>query len=200
MSELVFDEESHKYYLNGVQLPGVTSILKSVGLVDYSGIPIQVIEQASDRGKRVHKITEFYDAGTLDESSIPDELGGYAGAWVDYMEASQAVICEIELRVKSKKLRFAGTLDRVALIDDRLAIVDIKTTSQSHPGHAVQTMAYSMAYSEMSGNKIQDRYCVYLRSDGTYTVVKHSSPANDRLDKSIWLSALAVYGYSKKEK
>lgn len=62
-SPVVFEELSHKYFLDGKELSGITSLLDRQGLkTDYEGIPEKVLEKAKQYGSLVHQQIEMYDA------------------------------------------------------------------------------------------------------------------------------------------
>ena len=73
--QLVFEPGAHKYTLDGVALPSVTTVLKGVGLIDYSMIPQDVLLKASRRGTAVHQALEYFDREELDEMSVAPEFG-----------------------------------------------------------------------------------------------------------------------------
>jgi len=192
MPRLEFDEKDHIYKLDGRIIPGVTTVLEDVGLVDFEGIPLHVLESAANFGDAVHKASHYQDRGELDEDSINDEIRSYLVGWQKFITDFQAQIIESEFRVYSEKWRYAGTMDRLLVIKDRLVIPDIKTGTKQR-GHACQTAAYSLAYREMTGDRIIDRMTVYL-SENNYKPDFHK----DKTDETVFLSALAVYNYKRR--
>ena len=54
-SEVVFDKSNHKYFLNGEEIPSVTSLLSDNS---YEGVPRKVLEAAALRGTLIHKEIE----------------------------------------------------------------------------------------------------------------------------------------------
>ena len=69
---------------------------------------------------------------------------------------------------------FAGTIDRVVVIDGELWIIDIKTTSSIHPHVGVQLAAY-VALSEGYYGGTYRRAALQLRGDGSFKVTEFSS-------------------------
>ena len=63
--ELIFDSEKHIYTLDmegqTLQLPSVTQILRFVSRELYGDIPQHILENAADRGTRVHEAIEMYE-------------------------------------------------------------------------------------------------------------------------------------------
>ena len=189
MSELEFDAVSHAYKVNGVAVPSVTQILADVRLIDLSMVPQVFFARACEFGGVVHQATDYSDRGILDENSIDKEVLSNVKAWRAFISDHDVKIFEVEKRVYSKKFKFAGTLDRVGLVGGELCIIDIKTGVKQR-AYACQTAAYALAYTEMTGEKIRDRYCVYLL-ENSYKVDKHT----DRLDENMFLNALSLYNY-----
>jgi hypothetical protein len=60
---LELNRETHTYTPN---LPSVTTILKSVGLIDASFYTIE----GRERGSAVHLACEYFDQGDLDEDTL----------------------------------------------------------------------------------------------------------------------------------
>lgn len=189
-SRLVFDEEKHHYYYDGRRVPGVTSILESVGLIEFGGIPIEILDSAAQRGTAVHKMLEFYDKGTLDESTVSDDLVGYLIQWKKFLNEMNVQIFENEKRLFSSKYFYAGTLDRVAEMNGKETILDIKTGVpwMSHP---VQLSAYDLAYNEDRRRKM-DRMCVYLKPDN-FKLKSYK----DRNDSDVFLGALNIFNFKR---
>lgn len=188
---LVFDEQKHEYIFNGVPVPNVTSILESAGLSDFSGIPQRVLELASLRGKYVHKATELYDLGELDEDSLDPIVAGYLNGWKKFITDFQPEIIDIERRLYCQKYHYAGTLDRLATINKKCIMLDIKSGAHSH-AHAPQLAAYDHAHPL----DIDERWTVYLSEDGQYKINKYSG----KEDFIVFLSALNIHNYKNKRK
>lgn len=83
-----------------------------------------------------------------------------------------------ERKVYSRRHRYAGTMDGLALIDscsdpnccrqpfkDRLSIVDWKTSNYLYIEYLFQTAAYQQAYEEETGESIEDRWVIRLGKD-----------------------------------
>ena len=69
---LLFDEEAHRYELDGRYIPNVTSIIKPLSTLDR--VPAEVLARAAERGKAVHKACELHLLGDLDETTLDDEI------------------------------------------------------------------------------------------------------------------------------
>ena len=139
---LTFDPITHLYRLDGSAIPSVTQILSGVGLSDYSYIPTETLQIATERGTVVHKIIEWYEQDILDEESIDPELKGY---FESYLRAKDAGLLfdrnrpdEMEKQVFSEKYKYAGTLDQLYFDS---WINDLKT-GQPQPEHGLQLSGY----------------------------------------------------------
>jgi hypothetical protein len=173
-----FDEAVHSYRLNGRVVPSVTQVLKLAGVVDDEWYD----DASCLRGTYVHEATEMFDKGELDEETLDPVIVPYLGAWKAFLRESKAEIIDIEKRVVNEVYRYAGTLDRIAIVAKRLTVIDIKTGSPE-PSHQLQTAGYARCLPE----SVQ-RLAVYLRDDGTYKSVEHA----DFGDAHVFLAAVAV--------
>lgn len=191
---LEFDEATHTYTLDGVQLPSVTTVLADLKLVDVS----KFRPEHRHRGTLRHVVTELYDHDDLDEASLDESevLGQPAGdiargaldAWRRFRAESGFKPSLIEYRVWSS-LGYAGTVDRIGTLPDgRVVLLDIKGSFDS-PSYGLQTAAYTSAYEERSGNAIDLRGAVHLLPNGSYRLRVHSR----REDIHEWRHLLAEW-------
>jgi hypothetical protein len=104
--ELVFREEDHSFWLGDRRLPSVTQILSNF-------IPrFQCDVWYLERGKAVHKATEFYDKGTLDPESVDPQIEGYVRAWIKFREDYHFTPDFIEHKTHHPIYGYAGIIDR----------------------------------------------------------------------------------------
>lgn len=82
---------------------------------------------------------------------IPVEYQPYLAAYGQFMADHQPRYLAVEQRVYSPTYGYAGTLDRVAVIDERCGVLDLKCTSRLHPETGLQLVAYQLAYNEDGG-------------------------------------------------
>ena len=76
MGNLIFDEAAHRYTLDGRELPGVTTALKDVGLIDDRWFD----EWSATKGKFVHQACAMVDDGTQEEDALDPAIKGYVEA------------------------------------------------------------------------------------------------------------------------
>lgn len=192
---LYFDEEKHVYYYDGLIVPGVTTVLSDVGISDLSKVPVKNIEKAAKRGSMVHLTCEYHDNEILDIA--PLKTAGYFEQYLKFLIDYDVEMIDVESKIFCKKYRYAGTLDRVAIlhkISDKPVMFDIKTCARSR-SHQIQTAAYEYAYRKDKRKKM-DRYTLRLTND-KYVLQEVN---NSRLDFDVFISALNVYNYKKENK
>jgi len=123
IENLVFDEKEHRYFLNGKELSGVTSVItKQLFPHSFDGIPKRILDASAEYGSHVHKILENWDKlWKKDEQST--ELQDYRSICKEYglvHEASEYLITDFQ--------NFASACDKVYRVsDDTVSIGDIKT-------------------------------------------------------------------------
>jgi hypothetical protein len=116
----------------------------------YNGIvPIYKIEAA---------------AGITDERVL-----NCVNAALDWMRVHRVKWLSTERKIYSRSYNYAGTMDGLCVVDDRLCIVDWKTSNYLYPEYAYQTAAYQHAYVEETGQDIEGRWILRLgKEDGKF--------------------------------
>ena len=67
---------------------------------------------------------------------------------------------------------WAGKYDLLAMVKGKLCICDIKTTSKYYPEYlSKQCTMYKMAVEQMTGQKIEDAWCIYLPKKGKKSMI-----------------------------
>ena len=176
---LTFNEDLHEYRLNERKIPSVTQILADLSFIDDSFFTLE----SRERGRKVHKITELYDDGSLDTETVDPRLKGYLDAWIAFCNAVSFVPTMIEKRVFHSHLFYAGTLDRKGVNGKgKSVLLDIKTGVQSG-WHPYQLGGYALC------EDADELLTVYLKEDGKFRVEEHDKK------KSIngWLNIVQTY-------
>lgn len=119
-----FDPVTHRYSDGKKIIPSVTTIISEFFPKDPS-IPEGNWERARERGEVYHKTLELFDKGTL--GTYDPKLQWVIDAWGDWKKDKK--ILEIESPKAHFEGLYAGTIDRVVKYQDKVAIVDIKTSS-----------------------------------------------------------------------
>jgi hypothetical protein len=192
-----FDEPSHTYKVNGLQVPSVTQVLQL--LDSFAGVPFDVLEAAREFGQHVHKTVELDVLGELDEESLDPALAEYLAGWRKFLDESGAGVIAVETIVASEELRFAGKLDLVldfagGTRGRRLAggpmIADIKSGQIPLLTVGPQTAAYEHCYRKSRPliSRPMARACIQLMPND-YRFV----PLRDPRDWNVFLSALNIH-------
>lgn len=167
--EMVFDEEKHLYYVGGKVVPSVTEILAPLHR-SYGNLNPSVLDYARRRGTAVHEELEMLDL-TGDLEWTP-ETAPYIQAYLEWCTVFRPTWTAVEKPVFCEELRYAGTLDRMGLLNGtERAIVDLKTsqdTKEALVSVCVQTAAYTLALSETDEGARPRRYGLFLRKNGTW--------------------------------
>jgi len=194
VNQVRFIAEGHEYWLGDRRLPSVSEIIAP--LVDYSMVPEDRLAFARDRGTAVHRATELWDRGTLDEDSIDAEhVLPYLNAWKAFLREQAVAIERSEEPLASPLLSYAGTPDRVVKMTHKgrraSVLLDIKTVAEIKPVVGVQLGGYELLLRE---NKIEvsARVAVQLRRDGSYRLHTFGS------EVSTFLSLLNIRNWRTK--
>lgn len=167
-----YDRATHRYFIDGVEVPSVTRILKhpkaraallQIGIKSVEPDAPWMTEEARERGTDVHALTERADDGWLDEPVDPiarGRLDAYrrfvAEQDVEILESEQQVYCA------DAGEEYAGTFDRVLRLrrTGSIYVVDLKPNPSEW--HRVQLGAYA----RLKG--IPLKAALYLQPDGNY--------------------------------
>lgn len=122
-SSVVFDQEAHTYHLDGVELSGVTTMLKKMLFADkYAGISEEVLAKAAQYGTSVHEGVELFETLGADDGSL--EVKNYR----KLKEMAGFNFEESEYLVSDNKT-IASSIDLVFTDHDGgIWLADIKTT------------------------------------------------------------------------
>jgi hypothetical protein len=130
---------------------------------------IVISKTALDIGKVVHGYIEEvieWSLGELNEMpEMPEDEAAVNsiqafGKWVRENDVEWVAT---EERIYSKKYKYAGTVDAVAMIDDKFSVIDFKTSKQIYKSYKLQVYAYKQAIEEMYGEEVES--CWILRFD-----------------------------------
>tara|TARA_R100001015_G_C4634250_1_gene200430 strand:- start:3160 stop:3855 length:696 start_codon:yes stop_codon:yes gene_type:complete len=166
---LDYDDEAHSYKVDGFKVPSVTKIVDgcfpknltewalSVGQDQYNFIT----EQALDIGNETHEWIEQVinrDAETeVWETKIPDTETQHAArckkAFIDWQFKTKPEWIDSERKIYCDKHRYAGTVDAVARINDRICVIDFKTSKKIYKPYHLQVSAYAQAIKRVDGLK-----------------------------------------------
>lgn len=173
-----FDAENHSYIAldTGEVIPSITQLIKAAGLVDDR----YYTEESRHRGTVVHQLTADYDLGALDSSRVTSPYRGYLLAHVKAMDTIRPTWEHIEVAAVHPTLRFAGRLDRAGTIYGASSLLDEKTGVPC-PSHALQTALQAILAAptfHLPPEALQ-RYTLYLKADGRFSLEHHTNTSSD---------------------
>lgn len=162
---LEFYEENHIYLKDGVILRSVTQILKELFPSKYDGIPENILNDKAKYGTELHKFIEII------EKKKPKRPLAYIKKYYnpniyqieslkDYLEIKKKYNIEItdsEKMVVYKDI-YCGTLDLKGTVNDKKAIIDIKTTYDLDELY----VSWQNSLYEMASEPVDELYCMWL--------------------------------------
>lgn len=165
-----FDEATHTYTVDGVEVPSVTTVCRFLSYDQKSDKP-WLAKEAADRGTRIHAACAAMD-WLNDPVAYDPDIAGYLLAYRRFLDDYRPDWEGIEYTVGNAAFGLAGTIDRFGhLYDGRSCILDIKTGAKLHD---------APLRAQLSGYKrllVQDRhfwpdhlYALQLSRDGTYVL------------------------------
>lgn len=166
-TEIVFEPITHSYMVGGKRLPSVSEIMRPLSDGYYNGLPLAVLENAANRGKRVHEAVEMLEVFGVssDSKEIQPYLLGYKMA-----RTVENFTC-IANEVMMTNGEYCGTLDMLAKLGDELVIIDLKATSQINFELIEVQLAAYQELARYNDNPINDVYVLHLKPS-SYKFVK----------------------------
>jgi hypothetical protein len=170
MTELVFNERDHTYFLGARRLDSVTQILKACGFIGDWGSPEDL-----ERGNVVDKCCELLAQGKLDWSQVDPRVLGYVLSYQRCLEHTGCIARAVKQRLYDEQLGFAGEFD----VDfESGLLIDLKAP-RSGSGKAKWHKLQTAAYRHLNGDKGQ-RGTVYLQPDGSMPkLIEHKDHRED---------------------
>ena len=162
-----FIEQGHIYLKDGIIVPSVSEILHYIFPEKYKGIPNWVLEKKAEYGTKVHYAIECLEQNKkLPNLNFYQELS--LGQYKEIKEKNKIEVIEQETIV-SYEYEYAGRLDMIAFVNNKLCLVDIKTTADlDEESLSWQLSLYELAY----GRKFYDLYCLWLPKGKNGKLVK----------------------------
>lgn len=183
-----FIKESHTYIKDGIVLKSVTQILQELFPLKYYGIPEQILNDKAKYGTEVHKYIEiiekkkpkrpiayikrYYNPDIYQEESLRQ-----------YLEIKQKYNIEVleSEKIVSYKYLYCGTLDLKAKVNNKLAIIDIKTTAELDD----LWVSWQNSLYELADGPVEELYCLWLPKGHMGRLVRV-----ERIDKELLLTII----------
>ena len=192
---LKFYEQDHEYQLGDETIPSVSEITRFASREVYGDVTQYTLDNAADRGRRVHKATELIDK--YGECNVEADIAPYVKAYLKFLKEKKPEYKFIEKAFASEEEKFAGTLDRVGSVMgyDGLSVIDIKSSSTVQKVLAqIQLNGYKRLYEQNTGEAISHLLILHLKNDETYKLVEIP------IDDTLFVSCLNLHNALKKKK
>ena len=192
---LKFYEQDHEYQLGDETIPSVSEITRFASREVYSDVTQYTLDNAADRGRRVHKATELIDK--YGECDVEADIAPYVKAYLKFLKEKQPEYKHIEKAYASEEDKYAGTLDRVGSVKgyDGLSIIDIKSSSTVQKVLAqIQLNGYKRLYEQNTGEEISHLLILHLKNDETYKLDEIP------IDDTLFVSCFNLHNALKKKK
>ena len=129
-----------------------------------------IVKKAADEGTLVHNLIEQYLLGKKVDLMENDNPKYDIKVWkmflrfVEFWETTNAELVETEVFLYSDSLNIAGTCDLVCKINDKLWVIDVKTSNQLQTTYDVQAAVYSRCFEECYDQKVDNVGILWLKS------------------------------------
>ena len=193
MAKLLFYDDTHRYTVDGEEVPSVSELVRFITRELYSDAPQYMVDNAATRGTKVHKATEAIDKfGSVE---IESDIAPYVQAYVQFLKDKNPEWKKIEWAVCNEKL-YAGTVDRFGWMDGKPVILDIKTTQSISGLHKVSYRAQLNLYklAVWKEEPVEELWILQLKKDGTYKLIPIE------FDDDLALACLTMHEAIKKSK
>lgn len=167
MATLLFYDDTHKYTVDGEEVPSVSELTRFITREVYTDAPQLAVEGAAKRGTAVHKATQALDE--LGKVECEDDIVPFVRAYVQFMKDVAPEWEKVEWSVCNEK-SYAGTVDRYGKMHNISVILDIKTTASITGLHKVLYRAQLNLYrlAVMKEKPVEAMWVLQLKKDGTY--------------------------------
>lgn len=177
-------------------LPGYTRVTEPLqGFSKYDLIDPVVLDNAKDRGTRVHKACEMHAKGLLfDMCMVDDDCKNYVECFKKWFDDNVSDVIFTERRFYDDEYKLTGCVDLVAMLKEtqEVALIDIKATYSVGLSWSLQTAAYQMML-DNSSVLISKRMALNLPKTGSKVkVVEYDDYSNDL---RMYLNCLELYRY-----
>ena len=195
VSDVLFVEESHKYYKGFTELQGVTTILKEVLFYDkYYGIDEEVLRKAAERGTAIHEIVQSYLMHTKYTESDNEEIRAEA---LRALFSWKAFDCGAEITnvfkpiaveyLVSNNIDIASKIDVVMQSGKEYILADIKTTTSLDEDYlSWQLSIYKYLFELQTGYKVSHLLALwYDRANDSWTAKEVKDKGTEEILKLI---------------
>jgi len=163
--------------------------LDSAGLVPWFS---KRSAAAAERGTKVHRLTQLFDEGVLDNYDYPKEYEAYVQSWANFTLDSGFEFEGVELICYDREQGlYCGTIDRFGYDENgERTVWDLFTGVGHSPHKAVQIFGYRSLLAQIRPEYANaKREILRVLPDG----VTRIPCKNDVADGGAWVSSLNLY-------
>ena len=178
--EIKFDENLHKYTVDGKEVISVTQLLQKHKITpSYDAVDKELLRVASERGTLIHEeVEKWIEKGECGFTEESEKICDYLFERAD--ENSQIIS---EQMVANDVV--AGRFDVLFTHAKKLVLADIKTGNTKHLyGWSWQLSLYSYLYEKMYGKKIDSLEIFWAKNDGM-TVIPCEYVGDEKIENLL---------------
>tara|TARA_X000001382_G_scaffold130727_1_gene126662 strand:+ start:1004 stop:1669 length:666 start_codon:yes stop_codon:yes gene_type:complete len=136
-------------------------------LFDQGLDPRKELKKAGNIGTLAHKmIEEFIKGGSVNlDKYQPEEISRAKNAYYNFYEwqtSNDVEFYKTEMKLVSEKYQYGGTFDAIARVNDKLVLVDFKTSNNAYTEFLIQMAAYKQLWEEHMEKEIQNSDTIEL--------------------------------------
>lgn len=186
--KIEFEEETHTYKVNNKILPSVTGITSILSNLEYKEIDKEILEKAAIKGTAVHKAIEDYIL--WDDYDLDPRYEPFMDSFKKALKLEKFEPIKTEFKLTNGEV--CGTLDNMSKLDDKIIIIDYKTTANIHKKLLQAQFGGYKLLCDYNGIKIDKWYGLFLSKTG-YKFIEIQP------DVDIFLKCKCIYDYIKGE-
>lgn len=171
-------------------------LLKKGGVITYELIEEakkeyrRLTAEAADIGTEIHKWAEDWIAGKKPEIPDNEKVANGITAFLKFNKDNKIKWIESERLVYSKKHKYCGKLDAIGIMNDRLTLIDFKSSNGIYDEMYLQVAGYQIAYEEETNKKIERKIIArFGKEDGEFEIRELE---NNGKDEKAFLAQLIV--------
>ena len=178
--EVKFDENLHKYTVDGKEVISVTQLLQKHKITpSYDAVDKELLRMASERGTLIHEEVENWIENN--ETGFTEE----AERICDYLNSTADRDSQIISEQMVANDVVAGRFDILFTYKKELVLADIKTGNSKHLfGWSWQLSLYKYLYEKMYGKKIESLIVMWAKNDGM-TVIPCEYVGDDKIENLL---------------
>jgi hypothetical protein len=173
------------------EFPSVTQVMEPY--TDFSMIPDDVLEAASERGTAVHQICASIALGFF--TITPEPYQGYITSFRSWFDSQVQGVSSVEERLFDTALGFSGQPDFIGTLKDgSLVLIDWKTPVALQRSWQAQLAAYQHL-ARTNGFQVERAGSLRLSADGKVPKMKWYE--DSARDFNAFLNALNAHNFFK---